>query len=112
RGTTEIETDGHSQTCSFDDGEYFNCGATRIPQQHCTLDYCRELGVAVEQWGNVNESAYVYRDRAGPLAGKRVRLHEARADMYGYVSELLAKAIGQKDLDARLSSDDKDQLLH
>ena len=62
---------------TFDDGEYFNCGATRIPQQHCTLDYCRELGVAVEQWGNLNESAYLYREHGGALSGKRIRLHEA-----------------------------------
>ncbi|MBC8106608.1 MAG: flavin monoamine oxidase family protein [Anaerolineae bacterium] len=112
RGTTEIESDGRSQTCTFDEGEYFNCGATRIPQQHCTLDYCRELGVAVEQWGNLNESAFLYREDGGALSHKRVRLHEARADMYGYVAELLAKAIGQKDLDQRLSADDKQQLLH
>jgi monoamine oxidase len=112
RGTTEIEIDGQSQTCTFDEGEYFNCGATRIPQQHCTLDYCRELNVEVEQWGNLNESAFLYREHGGTLSRKRLRVHEARADMYGYVAELLAKAIRQKDLDARLTADDKQQLLH
>ncbi|CAN5482980.1 flavin monoamine oxidase family protein [soil metagenome] len=111
-GSREVETDARSQACAFDDDQYFNPGATRIPQQHCTLDYCRELGVAVEQFGNLNESAYLYRDRPGALSCQRIRLHEARADMYGYVSELLAKAIRQKDLDERLSADDKQQLLH
>ena len=113
RGTVEIESDGRSQTCTFDDGEYFNPGPARIAQHHCTLDYCRELGLAVETFGNLNEAAYLYNERgAGPLAKQRVRLREARADTYGYVSELLAKAVRKSDLDERLTADDKQKLLH
>jgi monoamine oxidase len=112
-GDVEVETDGRSQTCNFDGDQYFNPGPTRIAQHHCTLDYCRELGVSIEPFGNVNEAAYLYCDRAtGPLAKQRVRLREARADTYGYVSELLAKAVRKSDLDERLTADDKQKLLH
>ena len=46
RGTIS-EEDGPPQTCAFDEGQYFNCGAMRIPYHHTTtLAYCRELGVA------------------------------------------------------------------
>lgn len=114
RGTTEIETDGRSQTCAFDEDPnlYFNPGPTRIAQQHCTLDYCRELGVAVEVFGNLNEAAYLYRSEPGALSGQRVRVREARGDLYGYVAELLAKAVHAGALDQDLTAADKQNLLH
>ena len=45
-GTKETELNGGTpQTCSFDDGLYFNGGAARISHHHqLTLHYCRELG--------------------------------------------------------------------
>jgi monoamine oxidase len=113
RGDVLTETDGRSQTCEFDVNEYFNPGATRFPQHHITIDYCRELRVPIEPFGNLNEAAYLYTARgAGPLARKRVRFREARADLSGYVAELLAKAVRSSELDQRLSPQDKDALLH
>ena len=38
-------------------------------------------------------------------------MREARADMYGYTSELLAKAVSQSELDQRLTTDDKAKLV-
>ena len=112
RGDVHIETDGRAQTCEFDPGEYFNPGATRFPQHHCTIDYCRELRVPIEPFGNLNEAAYLHREHGGPLSGRRVRYREARADLTGYVSELLAKAVRASELDQRLSPGDKEALLH
>ena len=52
RGTTS-EEDGSSQICAFDEGLYYNPGAMRIPHHHRTaLEYCRELGVAIEPFIN------------------------------------------------------------
>ena len=50
-GTREIDLDGAFQTAQFADGHYMNAGPARIPQHHTTLDYCRELGVAIEPLG-------------------------------------------------------------
>lgn len=111
RGTVEVETTGQKQTCAFDEGLYMNPGPARIPQHHVTLDYCRELGVSIEPFGNHNDNAYYYNENCGPLSGKRVRVREARADVYGYTAELLAKAVNQPDLDKRLTPEDKTRLV-
>jgi monoamine oxidase len=110
-GATETDADGHEQTCRFEEGLYLNPGPARIPQHHVTLDYCRELNVPVEIFNNDNQQAYLYHENVGPLSGRRVRMREARADMYGYTSELLAKAVSQTDLDRRLTTDDKAKLV-
>lgn len=47
-GTSATDTQGRTQRASFSRGEYMNAGPGRIPQHHVTLDYCRELGVAIE----------------------------------------------------------------
>ena len=66
------------------------------------LGYCKELGVPLEVFINENESSYFYYEgeNVGPLAGKRVRLREVKADMIGYTCELMAKAVNQDALDA------------
>ena len=112
RGTTETEFSGITQKCDFDEGIYFNPGPARIPQHHVTLDYCRELGVAVEPFTQINEAAYYYHEGAefGALSGQRVRAREAKADMTGYTHELLCKAVSQSALDADLTADDKERL--
>ena len=56
------------------------------------------------------ESAYLAQTR-GPLAGRRVRLREARADFDGYIAELLSKALSQAQLDQPLTAEDRDRLL-
>jgi len=48
-GTRVEMTDGTTQTCTFEDGHYFNAGPARLPSQHVTmLGYCREFGVQLE----------------------------------------------------------------
>jgi monoamine oxidase len=114
-GTTETEVDGVTQTATFSDGQYFNAGAARIPQHHTTLDYCRELGVAIEVFANENADAWYYNEAArgadGRLAGRRIRHRAAKADAMGYVSELLAKAISQGSLDDDLTPDDAERMV-
>ena len=56
------------------------------------------------------ESAYLAQTR-GPLAGRRVRLREARADFDGYIAELLSKALSQAQLDQPLTPNDRDRLV-
>ena len=110
RGTVS-EEEGATQTAAFDAGQYFNAGPMRISHHHrTTLDYCRELQVPTEVFVPDSESAYLYQMR-GPLAGRRVRLREARADFDGYISELLSKALSQAQLDQPLTAEDRDKVL-
>ena len=106
-GDRETEVGGAEQTAHFAEGAYMNPGPARIPGHHTTtLNYCQELGVAVEVFNNVNESAY-YLVKGLP----RVRLREARADLRGYVDELLAKAVRRDALDRPMTKDDKEALI-
>ena len=106
-GDTETDLDGHLQLADYDAGTYFNAGPGRIAQWMVTLDYCRELGVPVEIFANANADALIFHE--GMTAP--VRHRTARADVYGYVAELLAKATDQGALDARLTAADKERLL-
>ncbi|WP_432824641.1 flavin monoamine oxidase family protein [Dactylosporangium sp. CA-092794] len=110
-GTEQSDLDGYAQRARFSDGIYMNAGPARIAQWMVTLDYCRELGVPVEVFTNQNASAFIYNESAGMTPGNAVRYRTAKADVYGYVSELLAKATDQGALDARLTADDKSRLL-
>jgi len=111
KGTTETEIDGQQQVAAFDDGLYFNPGPARIPQHHLTLDYCKELGVPIEVFTNVNEAAYYYNEDVGSLSGQRVRIRTAKADMRGYMTELVAKAVNKDALDMPLTKEDKEKLI-
>lgn len=111
KGTEETEIGGERQVAAFDDGLYFNPGPARIPQHHVTLDYCKELGVPIETFNNVNEAAYYYNEGVGALSGKRVRIRAAHADMRGYTTQLLAKAINQDALDLPLTKEDKEKMV-
>ncbi|WP_326813133.1 flavin monoamine oxidase family protein [Streptomyces scopuliridis] len=108
-GDTNLDLSGNRQTARFSDGQYLNAGPARIPQWMVTMDYCRELGIPVEVFTNVNASAYIYNEKAGMTAP--VRYRTAKADVYGYVSELLAKATDTGALDAELSAEDRERLL-
>jgi monoamine oxidase len=111
-GTSEVDADGHRQTAGFAEGLFYNAGAMRIPPGHTlTIDYCRELGVAVEPFIDSNEHAYLYTENAGPLSGKRVRMREARADLNGYIGELLAKAVDKHALDVDLTPADRERIV-
>jgi monoamine oxidase len=111
RGTVS-EEDGPSQTAAFDDGLYFNAGPMRISHHHhTTLAYCRELQVPLEVFVADSDSAYLDPARSSTLAGRRIRLREARADYDGYIAELLSKALSQSQLDQPLTAEDRDRLL-
>lgn len=106
-GHDEVEIDGTRQVARFDDGLYFNPGPTRVPQDHVTLDYCRELGVAIEPFINVNDAAYQCH------GGRRVRMRDAgpaAAANGADVTELLAKVSNQDRLDQPLSRAERDAL--
>ncbi|MFK3980753.1 flavin monoamine oxidase family protein [Micromonospora sp. NPDC050397] len=108
-GSVETDLDGHTQKARFSPGTYFNAGPGRLAQWMVTLDYCRELGVPIEVFTNANADARIYNEATGMTSAQRYRT--ARADVYGYVSELLAKATDQGALDARLTAEDKQRLL-
>lgn len=112
-GTAETEIGGEKQTCQFDEGLYLNAGAARIPHHHqLTIQYCRELKIPLEIFGNFNEAGYYYSEsQSGSLANQRVRAREIHADMRGYTCELLAKAIDQQSLDLQMTKEDVDKLL-
>ncbi len=114
-GDTNTDTMGVTQTAGFAEGQYMNAGPARIPQHHTTLDYCRELGVPIEVFVNANPDAFVLLDEArgasGPLTGSAVRRRAAKADLDGYVAELLAKSSRQGALDDVLTADDKEALV-
>ena len=87
-----------------------NAGPARIAAATATLDYCRELGVPIEVFTNENADALLLqRDVRGALTARRSATATAKADVYGYVSELLAKATDQGALDADLTADDKER---
>ncbi|MFC0550083.1 flavin monoamine oxidase family protein [Planotetraspora thailandica] len=101
------EMSGETQQAAYGDGVYFNAGPARIAQWMVTLDYCRELGVPIELFVNDNPGAYTY--NSGMTAPVRTRT--ARADAFGYVSELLAKATNEGALDKSLTEGDRERLL-
>ncbi|MET7461584.1 FAD-dependent oxidoreductase [Nonomuraea sp. NPDC005501] len=104
-GDRLTEMGGGSQEARFGEGVYFNAGPGRIAQWMVTLDYCRELGVPIETFVNSNAQAYVHTN------GGTVRARTAKADMYGYIAELLAKATNAGALDRRMTKDDQERLL-
>lgn len=108
-GTTQTDLFGQTQTCTFADGQYMNCGPARLAQWMVTLEYCRELGVPIEAFSNQNADAFLYNSSTPMTAPQRWR--SAKADVYGYVGELLAKATSQGALDQELTSDDKERLI-
>jgi monoamine oxidase len=113
RGSEHTEMGGERQVCTFDEGQYVNVGPWRIPFSHTgVLDYCRELGVPMELFVNESDAAYFFNEGdAGPLANRRVRLREVKADLVGYTNELLVKAIDQRALDLPLSAEDQERFL-
>ena len=115
RGDSHTELDGgERQVCQFDEGQYFNAGAWRIPNaDKGVLDYCAELGVPLELFVNSCDANYLYEEdpERGPLSRQRVRLREAKADLWGSTTELLAKALDQGQVDVALSDEDKERLV-
>jgi monoamine oxidase len=110
RGTTIQMTDGTTQHCDFDSGQYWNSGPARIPSHHqAVLGYCRELGVALEVEVNTSRGALLLNPAAN--GGKPIEMRRAVNDGRGEVSELLAKAINRGALDQELTAQDKERML-
>ena len=112
-GFTTTEMDGTQRTCEFDEGQYFNHGAWRLPSyHHAVFHYVRKFGIPMEIMVQENDLGYVMSDDAeGPLAGRRLRKREIKADLRGYTAELLAKLADQGTLDDQLNSQDKERLI-
>jgi monoamine oxidase len=114
RGTEHTEIGGERQVCTFDEGQYINVGAWRIPYTHTgVLNYCRELGVPLQIFLNEGDGSYFYYEgtAGGPLSNRRVRLREVKADLIGHTNELLVKAIDQRRLDLPLTREDQERLV-
>ena len=109
-GDTFTELGGGVQHCHFAKGEYFNAGPWRIPyHHHAVLHYCRQFGVTLEPFVQVNYNAWVHSSTA--YGGKPQRYRHVQADFQGHVAELLGKATRQGSLDSVLTQEDKEKLL-
>lgn len=109
---TELGAGGEHQVCEFDEGYYINAGPWRIPNaHHGVIGYCKELGVQLEQYIDDNLVMYTENPEAGALANKKIYLRELRSDLWGYTSELLAKAANQGAIDRILSLEDRERLV-
>ena len=98
---------GRHMATGFDEGQYFNAGPSRIPHHHgLTLHYCRELGVPVQVYNNVNENAYYFSEGKGPLSNRKIRVREVHNDVRGWMAELLAKAIDGGKVDTGMGRED------
>ena len=105
RGSKLAFTDGTTQECTFDEGNYFNCGPARLPSIHKTmLGYCSELGVELEVEVNSSRRTLLQNDLV--FGGQPIRQGQAINDTRGYVSELLAKCVQQGALDEVFTPDD------
>lgn len=111
-GSSHTEIDKSAVTAKFDEGQYFNAGPSRIPHNHeLTLHYCKELGVPIQVYNNVNESAYYFAEGKGPLSNKKVRNREVHNDVRGYMAELLAKNMDHASLDSPLTKEDGQKII-
>lgn len=114
RGMHTHEFGSDLQVCDFDEGQWVDLGAWRIPYTHRGLQhYLTEFRIPCINHENLNMNAYVYQEDSsvGPLAGKPVRIRQSLIDMRGYSSELLAKAINKGQLDDVLTKEDRDNFV-
>jgi len=98
KGTRIAQIGRPDQTCTFDDGLYFNAGPARLPtHHHAILGYARDLNVPLEVMVNVNRSAGL--DFGGEVIQQRRMVNDLR----GRYAELLAKAIDSHALDQEIT---------
>lgn len=110
RGDEYTDTDGATQKCNFDEGQFFNLGAWRIPYYHKNiLHYCKELGIALDPFIQLNFNSYLHSTNG--FDGKPQRFRDVFTDFNGQISELLAKAANEKNLDKHLSEAEVKTLL-
>ena len=111
-GSKHLETGNEMVTANFDEGLYFNAGPSRIPHNHeLTLHYCKELGVPIQVYNNVNESTYYFAEGKGPLSNKKIRTREIHNDIRGYMTEMMAKTVDNGALDKSLSKEDGQKII-
>ncbi|MBS1604842.1 MAG: flavin monoamine oxidase family protein [Bacteroidetes bacterium] len=107
KGAVNEETGQGQHKAAFDEGLYFNAGPSRIPHHHgLTLHYCKELGVPIQVYNNVNENAYYFSEGKGPLSNRRIRVREVHNDMRGWMAELLAKGLDGGKVEMAMSRED------
>lgn len=112
RGFVAQEMGMDAEKCDFDEGLYINIGPWRIPYHHrSTLYYTKLFNVPLEIMVNDNNASFLYSSHGkGPLANKRVRQGEVKADIRGYTNELVAKAASTGKLDGMFQPEDKEIL--
>ncbi|MHB1023578.1 MAG: flavin monoamine oxidase family protein [Acidobacteriaceae bacterium] len=102
--------DGTVQTCAFDEGNYQNAGAARLPSVFPEmLKYCREFEIPLEVEVNTSSSTFLQNDKAND--GKAVVQRKVANDTRGHVSELLTKAIRGGSLSQELTKEDREKML-
>ncbi len=111
RGGDKVEfTDGFSQNCSWEEGNYQNFGPARLPSIHATmLGYCREFDIPLEVEVNSSRSALVQSDKLN--GGQPVEERRMVNDARGHISELLARCIKKGALDEGVTTEDKERML-
>lgn len=109
-GDTLTELGGATQKVGFSKGNYINPGPWRIPYHHQgLLHYCREFGIALEPFVQLNHNAWLHSSSA--FDGKPVRYREFASDLNGYTGELLSKAIDQHKLDDIITHEEQEYVL-
>lgn len=109
-GDSYAEVGREALTCRFDDGLYLNAGPGRIPQHHtAVLEYCRELGVAMEPYIFASRANLMQSDKA--FGGHPIQLRRIKHELRGQIAEMLAKVSDPSALDASLGADDRSVFL-
>jgi len=110
RGGDTITELGSTQNVTFAPGNYLNPGPWRLPYHHRTvLHYCKELGVELEQFAQMNFNTFAHNKAA--YGGKPQRYRDLYVDYKGHVAELLAKSLNAGALDTTVTAEDKAKLL-
>lgn len=94
----------------FASGNYINPGPWRLPyHHHAILHYCREFGVALEPFQQLNLNTWLH--SSSTFGGKPQRYRDIMCDFTGYTAELLSKAINQGKLDDPAGKEEREILL-
>lgn len=113
RGTVITEngrTGPVTQICRFDEGQYLNLGPGRLPYHHRrVLDYCRQLGVALEPYV-METTANLVQLSSGfdqePMVNRRLA-----NDTRGHLAALLNDAVDRGVFDGELTPGEQKSLL-
>lgn len=110
RGDRIRYADGREQVCRFDEGQYFNAGAARIPGHHqVTLGYCRDLGIDMEVMVNQSYGSLLQSDELN--GGRPIQMREAVYGIQGQVASMLANAVQNGGVDTAMTAADRERLV-